>query len=64
MAGFRIREDKPDGRLYAGPDIGWIQDKPQPPPDPASRAVNYPAKEDAQKAIAQYGMKAVIEDVP
>lgn len=64
MAGFRIREDKPDGRLYAGPDIGWVQGKPQPPPDPDTQAVTYQTKEDAQKAIAQHGMKAVVEDAP
>jgi hypothetical protein len=64
MAGFRIRESGGDKRLYCGPDLGWIQDNPPPPPKPADLAVVYDTKEAAEKAIVQGGIKAVIEYVP
>ena len=64
MPGFRIREKEGEKRLYAGDTLGWVQDNPPPPPDPAEQAKLFATQEEADKFIAQFGLKAVTEPAP
>ena len=57
-----VQKDNPD-LVYCGPDKGWENANPPPPPKPGDAAVKYDTQEEAVNVIITHGMNAVSKAV-
>jgi len=50
-------------KLYCGPDIGWLEITPPPPPTPEEQAMKFATKQEADDYAKKYGIKAYVIEV-